>query len=470
MRPLAPSDRRPNRRLPPAHRPAAAARRQCRAAAPAAAAEEAGAAAEAGAPSEAVAAAGSPAVFSGWASAVQLLWGDATQHPVANYTHVYVFDRVFAKHTMLALALQLQAAPFFVLASYRPPTEWSKFGLTKAAAVARIPMRTSGKETVTCWVYVNTHFLALSGGRARRPARAAPSARVGAADFTMPAGYDGWRVAARPAVALEKLGWGEKPGWASQKRLVAHLGPDGSWQLGSFRGPEGGAYAVYFLALRAEVVVPLRADAYGLSWLIIEKTEAVAALMPPQPPPPPAAAAAAPPPKPPPQFLDSSDDESPPPPQPRAPAPPPRPQFSAGGGAARAPPPPAAGDAAGPTPPKAPASQLPAGRKMEGRDGSTWVVAETFRAGRHAWELVSPAPPKLVPLAPVAREAAPPQAPAAPPMQVSAAREAAPPVAAAAALGLLTAPAALVDAAPKPRHAEGAFGRAHRRRWCSASR
>ena len=92
---------------------------------------------------------------------------------------------------------------------------------------------------------------------------------------------------------------------------------------------------------------------------------------------------------------------------------------------------------------------------MEGRDGSTWVVAETFRAGRHAWELVSPAPPKLVPLAPVAREAAPPQAPAAPPMQVSAAREAAPPVAAAAALGLLTAPAALVDAAPKPRCAEG---------------
>ena len=88
---------------------------------------------------------------------------------------------------------------------------------------------------------------------------------------------------------------------------------------------------------------------------------------------------------------------------------------------------------------------------MEGRDGSTWVVAETFRAGRHAWELVSPAPPKLVPLAPVAREAAPPQAPAAPPMQVSAAREAAPPVAAAAALGLLTAPAALVDAAPKIR-------------------
>ena len=123
--------------------------------------------------------------------------------------------------------------------------------------------------------------------------------------------------------------------------------------------------------------------------------------------------------------------------------------------AARAPPPPAARDAAGPTPPKAPASQLPAGRKMEGRDGSIWVVAETFRAGRHAWELVSPAPPKLVPLAPVAREAAPPQAPAAPPMQVSAAREAAPPVAAAAALGLLTAPAALVDAAPKPRHAEG---------------
>ena len=314
---------------------------------PAAAAPAApAAAAEAGAPSEAVAAAGSPAVFSGWASAVQLLWGDATQHPVANYTHVYVFDRVFAKHTMLALALQLQAAPFFVLASYRPPTEWSQYGLTKAAAVARIPMRTSGKETVTCWVYVNTHFLALSGGRARRPARAAPSARVGAADYDA-CGLRRLARAARPAAAL-RARVGREARVGEPKRLVAHLGPDGcgSWQL----APRGRRVRGLLLRTARRGGGALRADAYGLSWLIIEKTEAVAALMQPQPAAArcrrrraaaEAAAAVS-------RLLrrrsgaaTAAEQRA------RAAA---GPQFSAGAAAARAPPPTAARDAAGPTP------------------------------------------------------------------------------------------------------------------------
>ena len=82
-------------------------------------------------------------------------------------------------------------------------------------------------------------------------------------------------------------------------------------------------------------------------------------------PPPPAAAAAAPPPKPPPQFLDSSDDEAAPPPQPRAPAAA-EAAVLGGAAAARAPPPTAARDAAGPTPPKAPASQLRRGGRWRG--------------------------------------------------------------------------------------------------------
>ena len=155
--------------------------------------------------------------------------------------------------------------------------------------------------------------------------------------------------------------------------------------------------------------------------------------------------------EPPPQFLDSSDDESPPPPQPRARA---AAEAAVLGGWRRR------------------ARAAAAGRRRRGgrrrrrrprrsfRRGGRWrgatarrVVAETFRAGRHAWELVSPAPPKLVPLAPVAREAAR-RRRRRHAMQESAARAAAPPVAAAAALGFPTAPAALVDPAPKPRHAE----------------
>ena len=44
--------------------------------------------------------------------------------------------------------------------------------------------------------------------------------------------------------------------------------------------------------------------------------------------------------------------------------------------------------------PRANPGQLPPGRKMEGRDGKTWVVVETFEAGRHAWELVGKESPR----------------------------------------------------------------------------
>ena len=103
-------------------------------------------------------------------------------------------------------------------------------------------------------------------------------------------------AAARPAVALEKLGWGEKPGWASQKRR-SHPRPRRLVAWGASAAPTRSTSSH-----RAPRWVPLRADAYGLSWPS-SRRPTLAALMPPQPPPPPAAAAAAAPPKPPPLRL-----------------------------------------------------------------------------------------------------------------------------------------------------------------------
>ena len=54
-------------------------------------------------------------------------------------------------------------------------------------------------------------------------------------------------------------------------------------------------------------------------------------------------------------------------------------------------PPPPQDPSAGP--PKANASQLPVGRKMEGPDGKLWRVVETAQIGRHTWERVRDKPP-----------------------------------------------------------------------------
>ena len=50
----------------------------------------------------------------------------------------------------------LQRSPFYVLVSFRSCTEWWSYGLVKIQPVAKLPgFRTSGKESMTAWVYLN---------------------------------------------------------------------------------------------------------------------------------------------------------------------------------------------------------------------------------------------------------------------------------------------------------------------------
>ena len=90
-------------------------------------------------------------------AAVSLHFGDATLGGAIHFTHVYAFDRVFSPHTMRAVAAILMRSPFYVFVSYRPCAEWWAHGLRCVQPVAKMNMKTTGKETMNVYVYVLMH-------------------------------------------------------------------------------------------------------------------------------------------------------------------------------------------------------------------------------------------------------------------------------------------------------------------------
>ena len=90
---------------------------------------------------------------------VSFCCADATEMPEFKYTHVYTFDRVFSRWTLEALAKVLQRSPFYVMISSKAPKVWWGFGLTKIQPVAKLRFKTTGKESMTCFIYVNSHFI-----------------------------------------------------------------------------------------------------------------------------------------------------------------------------------------------------------------------------------------------------------------------------------------------------------------------
>ena len=86
---------------------------------------------------------------------VEFVHSDVTKEASLKYTHIYIFDWVFSKHTLHAVAELLQRSPFYVLFSFRKPQEWWSYGLVKIQPVAKLPFRTTGNEGMTCYVYAN---------------------------------------------------------------------------------------------------------------------------------------------------------------------------------------------------------------------------------------------------------------------------------------------------------------------------
>ncbi|KAG8469947.1 hypothetical protein KFE25_006402 [Diacronema lutheri] len=86
---------------------------------------------------------------------IELRHDDATLDESLPFTHIYVFDRVFSKRTLIALAQVLTRSPFFVFVSFRPCNEWWRYGLVKVQPVAKLNCRTTGKEGCNAYVYIN---------------------------------------------------------------------------------------------------------------------------------------------------------------------------------------------------------------------------------------------------------------------------------------------------------------------------
>jgi len=81
--------------------------------------------------------------------------GDATAAGERlDYSHVYMYDKVFAEATLRALAPKLGAAKRLrVLASYRPLAAWRALGLKGSwGAAGSLKMRTTGGQNFTCFL------------------------------------------------------------------------------------------------------------------------------------------------------------------------------------------------------------------------------------------------------------------------------------------------------------------------------
>lgn len=99
-------------------------------------------------------------VKSGPFDGVEFCKKDATLDRELPYTHIYIFDWVFARETLASMAKVLQRSPFYVLLSFRKVTEWWSYGLVKIQPVAKLQgFRTTGGEGMTCFVYVNVEKL-----------------------------------------------------------------------------------------------------------------------------------------------------------------------------------------------------------------------------------------------------------------------------------------------------------------------
>ncbi len=90
-------------------------------------------------------------------SGVSFVCADAAQASEFRQSHLFSFDRIFSAITMKSLAEVLQRSPFRVLVSTRSPRIWWRYGLTKVQPVAKLRLKSTGREAFTGFIYVNTH-------------------------------------------------------------------------------------------------------------------------------------------------------------------------------------------------------------------------------------------------------------------------------------------------------------------------
>ena len=72
-----------------------------------------------------------------------------------NFSHVYMYDKVFSDPTIELLAAQLNASPYRVMVSYQRIEVWRRLGLEHVVEAAALTMRTTGGQNFKAYVYIN---------------------------------------------------------------------------------------------------------------------------------------------------------------------------------------------------------------------------------------------------------------------------------------------------------------------------
>lgn len=80
--------------------------------------------------------------------------GDATTYGALNYTHIYMYDRVFNEKTLELLAKQLNRSKYRVLVTYQRVELWRRLGLRDFEHVHSFTMRTTGGQNFKAYVFV----------------------------------------------------------------------------------------------------------------------------------------------------------------------------------------------------------------------------------------------------------------------------------------------------------------------------
>ena len=73
--------------------------------------------------------------------------------------HLLLRPRLLSPITLEALAKVLMRSPFYIFISSKAPRVWWRHGLTKVQPVAKVRFTTTGRERMTLFVFVNSHFI-----------------------------------------------------------------------------------------------------------------------------------------------------------------------------------------------------------------------------------------------------------------------------------------------------------------------
>jgi hypothetical protein len=85
--------------------------------------------------------------------------GDATKYGTFDFSHVYMYDKVFSERTTSLLAKQLNQSSYRVLVSYQRVEVWRRLGLQNIAEIAALTMRTTGGQNFRAYVYIKTTII-----------------------------------------------------------------------------------------------------------------------------------------------------------------------------------------------------------------------------------------------------------------------------------------------------------------------